>query len=186
MVTFLRPQASACSNANCSRRRLPWRVLTPGGHRDRVRIVVDLDVVFVADVQPLEVLAHYDEVDVVEASARDERAGGAQIRVQLEFLAQADVRRPIAAARRRLERPLQGQTRAANAVDGRLRQRILRRLHALHAGGLPIPLERRPQRIERGKRGVDDLGSDPVSGDQRGGNGLRHRRAHGVGVRLAY
>jgi hypothetical protein len=45
-----------------------------GGHRDGVRVVVDLHVVLVADVEALEVLAHDDEVDVVEAAARDDGA----------------------------------------------------------------------------------------------------------------
>ena len=40
-----------------------------GRHRDGVRVVVDLNVVFVADVQALEILAHDDQVDVLEAAA---------------------------------------------------------------------------------------------------------------------
>ena len=50
------------------------------GHRDGVRIVVDLDVVLMADVEPLEILAHHDEIDVLEAAARNERARRPQIR----------------------------------------------------------------------------------------------------------
>ena len=40
-----------------------------GRHGDGVRIVVDLDVVLVADVQPFEILAHHHQIDVVEAAA---------------------------------------------------------------------------------------------------------------------
>ncbi len=184
IVTFLRPAGDGVFEGELQQTAAALAGVDAGGHRDRVRIVVDLNVVLVADVQSLEVLAHHHEVDVVEAAARNERARGAQIGVQLEFLAQADVGRAVAAARRRLERPLQGEARAADAVDGGRRQRILRRFHSLHAGRLPVPLKRRPQRIEDGKRGVDDLGADPVSGDQRGGDRLSHRRgSHMAGAK---
>ena len=141
-----------------------------GGHGDRVRIVVDLDVMLVAYVQSFEIFAHHHQIDVVEATAGDEGASGAQIGVQLELLAQAHVRGAVAAARGGLERSLQGQARAANAVDGAGRQRVSRGLHAFQAGDLPIPLERRPERIEGGKRRIHDLGADPVPGDQGRGN----------------
>jgi hypothetical protein len=39
-----------------------------GGHGHGVRVVVDLHVVLVADVQAFEVLAHHHQVDVVEAA----------------------------------------------------------------------------------------------------------------------
>ena len=50
--------------------------IDPGRHGDRMRIVVDGDVMLVADVEPLEVLTHDDEIDVVESTARDDRARG--------------------------------------------------------------------------------------------------------------
>ncbi len=71
--------------------------------RDGVRIVADLNVVLVPDVQSLEILAHHHQIDVVEASAGNERARRAQVRVELELLAQAHVRGAIAAARGRLQ-----------------------------------------------------------------------------------
>ena len=141
-----------------------------GGHGDGVRVVVDLNVVLVADVQAFEILAHHHQVDVVEAAARNQRARRTQVCVQLELLAQAHVRGAVAAARRRLERALQGQACAPDAVDGVGRQRIARGLDALEAGDLPVPLERRAERLQDGERGVDDFGTDSVPGDQRGGN----------------
>jgi len=63
-----------------------------GGHRHRMRVVVDADVVLVADVQTLEVLAHDHEVDVVEAAAWNQRARRTQVGVELELLAQSHVR----------------------------------------------------------------------------------------------
>ena len=141
-----------------------------GGHGHGVRVVVDLNVVLVADVQALEVLAHHDQVDLVEAAARHEGARRTQVGVQLELLAQAHVGGAVAAARGGLERPLERQTRAPNAVDGLRRQRIARGLDACQPRRLPVPLEGRAERIERSQRGVDDLGADAVAGNQRGGN----------------
>ena len=48
-------------------------------------------------------------------------------------------------------------------------------LQAAKAGGLDVPVELDLERIERGERCVDDLLADPVSRDQRRGDGLgRH------------
>ncbi len=141
-----------------------------GRHGDCVRIVVDLDVMLVADVQAFQVFAHDHQVDLVEAAAGNQRACGPQVGVQLEFFPQAHVRRAVAAARRRLERALQRQAGASDAVDGPRRQRIARRLDPLQSGDLSIPIEGRPERLQRGERGVDDFGADPVSGDERCGN----------------
>jgi hypothetical protein len=49
------------------------------------------------------------------------------------------------------------------------------RFHARKAGDLPIPLERRTERVERGQCAVDDLGSDAVPGNEGRGNLLCHR-----------
>jgi hypothetical protein len=61
------------------------------GHGHGVRVVVDLHVVLVADVQAFEVLAHHHQVDVVEAAAGDDGARRAQVGVELELLAQAHI-----------------------------------------------------------------------------------------------
>src|ERR1700730_1604875 len=52
-----------------------------GGHGQCMRIIVDLDVHLVADVQTLEILPHHHQIDVVETAARDQCAGGPQIRI---------------------------------------------------------------------------------------------------------
>ncbi len=65
--------------------------------------------------------------------------------------------------------------RATNARDAARGQRISFRFHARKAGDLPIPLERRAERIERGQHAVDDLGSDTVARNEGGGNLLCHR-----------
>jgi hypothetical protein len=148
-----------------------------GGHRHSVRVVVDLHVVLVADVEAFQVLAHDHEVDVVVAAARNEGACRAQIRVELERLAQAHVRRTVAAAGRRLERALQRKARAANAVEHGRGQRVAGLLHAGQARDLAVPLEGGAERVEREQRGVDDLGTDAVAGNQRGGNACGHGRA---------
>src|SRR5258706_36391 len=69
-----------------------------GGERHRVRIVADRDVVLEAHVQALEVLAHEDEVDLLVAPARDQRARRTQVGIEVELLAQAHVRGAKAAA----------------------------------------------------------------------------------------
>ena len=99
-----------------------------GGHGHGVRVVVDLHVVLVADVQAFEVLAHHHQVDLVEAPARDDGARRAQVGVELELLAQAHVGRAVAAARGRLQRALQRQARAPDAVERGLGQRVARGL----------------------------------------------------------
>ena len=142
IVTFLRPVATACSKANSSSRRLPGAGVDAGGHGHRVRVVVDLHVVLVADVQPFEVLAHHHQVDVVEAAARNDGARRPQVGVELELLAQAHVRRSVAAARGRFERALERQSGAADAVERGLRQRIAGRLDAFEAGDLAVPRRR--------------------------------------------
>jgi acyl-CoA hydrolase len=141
-----------------------------GGHGHRMRVVVDLHVVLVADVQAFEVFAHHHEVDLVEAAAGDQRQRRAQVGVELERLAQAHVGAAVAAARGRLQRALQRQPRAADAVQRGHRQGVAGGLHALQAGDLAVPLERGFQRLQHRQRGVDDLGADAVAGDQRGGN----------------
>ena len=175
IVTFLRPVRERVLEGEFQQAAASLAGIDSGGHGDRVRIVVDLDVVLVADVQALEILAHHHEIDVLEAAAGNERARRAKVRVQLELLAQPHVRGPIAAARGRLERAFQCEARAPDAVEGGRRQRIAHPRHALEPGDLPIPFERSAERIERGESRIDDLRADAVAGNQGGGNGFFHR-----------
>ena len=100
IVTFLRPVAIGVLEGELEQPAAALARVDAGGHRDGVRIVVDLDVVLVPDVQALEILAHHHQIDVVEAAAGNQRARRAQVGVQLELLAQAHVRGAIAAARK--------------------------------------------------------------------------------------
>ena len=79
-----------------------------GGDSHRVRVVADRDVVLEGDVETFQVLADQHEVDVLEAPARHQRVRGAQVGVELEFLAQPHVDGAEAAADRGGERALQG------------------------------------------------------------------------------
>ena len=160
----------------------PLPGIDAGGHGDRMRVVVDLNVMLVTDVQALEVFAHHDEVDVVEAAARNQCAGGAEIRVQLEFLAQPDVGRSIAASGGGLERTLQREACPADARDRLRRKRVSRGLDAFQSGGLAIPLEGRAERIEGREYGVDDFGTNAVPGNQGGGNRLCHLKSLRMGT----
>ena len=111
--------AIACSKANSRMWQAAGAGVDAGGHGHGMRVVVDLHIVLVADVQAFQVLAHDDEVDLVEAPAgASMRARRAQVGVELELLAQAHVgARAVATARGRLQRPLQRQARAADAVQ---------------------------------------------------------------------
>ena len=155
----------------------PLAGVNAGGHGDGVRVVVDLDVMLVPDVQALEIFAHHDEIDVVEAAARNQGSRWPEIGVQLEFLAQAHIGRSITAPGRGLERALQGEPRAADARDGLGGEGILGDLHALESSGLPFPLKGRSERIQSCEDRLDDLGTDAVSGNEGGGNGLCHLKS---------
>src|ERR1700722_14793583 len=56
-----------------------------GGHRNRMRVIIDLHEVLVADVESFEILADDDQVDILEAASGDERSSGTQIRVEFEL-----------------------------------------------------------------------------------------------------
>ena len=147
-----------------------------GGHGHGVRVAVDAHVVLVADVQALEVLAHHQQVDVVEAAAGNDGARRAHVGEELELLAQAHVGAAVAAARGRLQRALERQARLADRIERGLGQRVAGGLHAAEAGDLGIPLEGRAQGVERGQGGVHDLGADAVAGDQGGRDAGGHLR----------
>ncbi len=131
-------------------------------------IVVDLNVIFMAEIQTLQILAHDHQVDVVEASAGNQRTRRAQVREQLELLPQAHVGGSVTAARRRLERTLQGEPSPLDALDGLGRQGIARGFDGAEACDLRVPFERRTERLEDRERRLDDFGTDPVARDQSG------------------
>src|SRR6266542_7160495 len=69
-----------------------------GADRHRMRIVADGDVVLVSHIEPLGVFPHQHEIDVFVAAARNQRTRRPDVGVEMELLAQADVRRAITAA----------------------------------------------------------------------------------------
>jgi hypothetical protein len=71
----------------------------PGRYAHRTRIVADLDVMLVRDVEAFDVLAHQHDVDVLVAPGND-GARRPHVGVQHEFFAQADVDRAETAADR--------------------------------------------------------------------------------------
>ena len=86
MVTFLRPVADRVREGEFEQPPAALTRVHPRRHGDRMGIVVDLNVMFVAYVEALEILANHHEIDVVEAAARNQRACRTQIGIQLEFL----------------------------------------------------------------------------------------------------
>src|SRR6266540_4892649 len=91
--------------------------IDPRADRYRMRIVADGDVVLVSHVQPLGVFPHHYEVDVFIAAARDQRARRPDVGIEMEFFAQANVRRAVTATGRGRQRPLQGEPGAPDALQ---------------------------------------------------------------------
>ena len=94
------------------------------------------------------------------------RANRTHIGVKAEFLAQADIDRPEPAADRRRQRALQRQPRAADAVERRLRQRIVLSSMAAMPALLDVPFERGAERFENFDGRFHDLGADAVAGNE--------------------
>jgi len=152
--------------------------IDPRGHADCVRVVADRDEVLVAHVEAFIVFAHQHQIDVFITSARDQRARGTDVGIELEFFAQAHVRGAVAAADRRFQRAFQRQAGLAYAVQTLRRQRIA---HSSDAGGardLAVPNERRAERIERHQRGRRDFRANAIARDQ--GRGNRFAGRHDV------
>jgi len=133
------------------------------GHGDRVRVVVNLDVILMADVQALQIFAHDHQIDFVEPAARDHGARRTQVGVQLEFLPQAHIGGSITAARGVSSGPFKARRvrRMLSKVFAGSGSPRLSRLRARQSG---CPIRTAPQRFERRERRVNDFGSDPVSG----------------------
>ena len=89
------------------------------GHRlaHRPGVVPDGHEVLDADVESLEILPDQHDVDVLEAAARDDGAGGPDVGEELELLPQPDVDRAEAGAHRRGERALERERVLADALD---------------------------------------------------------------------
>jgi hypothetical protein len=136
------------------------------------RIVADLDEMLEAHVEALEVLAHEDEVDVLETPAGDERARRPQVGEEGEFLAKAHVGRAEASAHGRGERPFQREARVADALDGGRGQRVLVLVEPGHAGEVGFPYERSADRLQHLERGVAHLRADAVAGNEGRGDFL--------------
>src|SRR3546814_7122369 len=77
----------------------------------------------VTHVQTFEILAVDQQVDVVVTPTRNQRARRTHVGVQLERFTQPHIAGAIALAGRRLQRPFERKTRAADAVEHRFGQR---------------------------------------------------------------
>jgi hypothetical protein len=145
-----------------------------------VRVVADRDVVLEADVQPLEVLAHQHQVDILVAPAGNEGARRPQVGIEVELLAQPHVGGAEAAADRGGERALEREARLADALQGRLGQWIAGFLEPRHSRRLPVVGEGSTDGFEHAERGVEDFGSDAVARNERDEDGLRSARGRGL------
>ena len=132
-------------------RRATLARVDAGGHRHGMRVVADRDVVFEGDVEAFEVFAHQDQVDIVEAAARDQRLRGAKVGVKQELFPQPDVDGAEAAADRRCQRAFQRQLVAADAVQAWPAAADRRRLRFRRGRlpGVPIRTGRRVRRAPR-------------------------------------
>ena len=121
-----------------------------------------------ARVEILGVLADHDQVDVRVARADAGIAlAGADLAVEVERLAQADVDRAEAAADGGRDRPLQRGSVLPDRLEHVLRQRVaVVLLHHVGARVLDVPVELDPGRLEHAARRLGELGAGPVAGDQ--------------------
>ena len=141
-----------------------------GAHAHRVRIAVDRNEVLVAHVQAFVVLAHQHQVDVVIAAARNDGVGGAQVCVELEFLAQAHVRRAVTTADGSFQRSLEGEPGLADAVETGRGQWVAASRDAGGAGDLLVPNEGSPEGIKDLEGGRGDFRADAIARDKGGRN----------------
>ncbi len=154
-----------------------------GAHTDRMRIAVDRDEVLVAHVEAFVVLAHHHQVDVVETAAGNQGLGRPQVGVELELLAQAHVRRAVAATDRGFQRAFERQLRLADAIEAGLRQRVAARGNTGRARDLPVPDEGCCQRIKGHQGRFSDFRTDTIAGDQGCRNIFQVRHELSVSVR---
>ena len=135
-----------------------------------------VDVVLDAGIEALRVLADHHQIDAaVSRLDAGEAPCRSHVRVEIELLAQRDVRAAIALADGRRERTFQ---RKLVAPDRLQRLRGNRRAvggHGPSPGRRAFPLQLRARGLDHLDRGVDHLRSDPVAGDQRDWNGHGRR-----------
>ena len=121
-----------------------------------------------AGVQILGVLAHDDQVDVLEARA-DARIAldRAHLRVHVELPAQRDVDGAEADADRRRDRPLERHAGLADRVQDLGRERVPAvLLHHVGARLAHFPVEVDAGRLEDAPSRLGQLGPRPVAGDE--------------------
>ena len=181
-VTFRRPNRVAHSNANRTIRSLPCSVIVliempessrirrpvdPSMNRIRSVHLVGAHLELPPRVHALGVLADHDEVDLL-VHARHARVQAARpdVRVQVEALAELEVRAPQAARDGRLDRPLQRHAARADRRRGSGRQRSAGPREGGAAHRLAVPLDRDAGGLDRAAGGLDHLGADPVARDQ--------------------
>ena len=130
-----------------------------------------------ACVEVLGVLADDDQVDVLVARADARIAlAGANLGVEVERRAEADVHAAEAAADRGRDRPLQRGSALPDRLEHVLGQRIAVVLvHHVAAGVLDVPLELDARRLEDPPGRLGQLGAGAVAGDE--GHAMRHSAA---------
>ena len=141
-----------------------------GADRDSVLVITNRDVVLESDIHAFDVLSNRDKVDILVSPARHQGQSRPNIGIEVELLAQSDIRRTIAAADRRLEGPFQCQSCFPDTVEGRGRQGISRVFNAGHSGLAGIPFEGRTERVENANRRIHDFGANTVPFNQGCGN----------------
>src|SRR6478752_4955605 len=124
---------------------------------------------FESDIKTAEIFPHQHDVDIVESSSGNHASNRTQIGVKAEFLAQANIDRAESSADRRRQRAFQGKSRAPDAVQRRLRQRITAFLDGRQAALADVPLERGAKRFENIDGRLHYLWTDTVARNERRG-----------------
>ena len=126
------------------------------------------DHVLDAGVEVLGVLADDHEVDVVVARLEAlDGAGGPEVGVQAEDLAQGHVDAAEAGADGRRDGALEGDLVAPDRLQHVVRERGPVLGHDAFAGVLDLPVERDAGGVKDTAGGLRQLGTDPVAGDER-------------------
>ena len=136
------------------------------GLGDGTRIPFDGDEHLVTDVEPFCVLANQDQIHVFVATSRNDRSRRSDVRVEVELPAQRHIDRPEPLTDRSGERSLQHDPVLAHAFQRRVGQRVARLFQRRHPAELAIPLDTYAGGIEHPQRGLGDLRTDPVAGNE--------------------
>jgi hypothetical protein len=113
-------------------------------------------------------LPHDDQIDVVVAGAdAGVRLAGAHLRIQVEHDPKPHVDRPEARADGGRDRALQRHAVPANRLERLVGQRVAAVLgHRVRSGRADVPFELDACRLEHAARGLGELRSDAVAGDE--------------------